>query len=235
MSAADGPAGTSPPARLSRRVFAAGSLGAAAAAVARRGPAAEAAVAEPLADYVAGRDPATRFEPVAEGELPDGRWRTGRLVSQAWRGVDWTHELSLFLPAGRPRGGRMLLWVDGGSDKKLPADGMREPSEAVRTIAAVGAAAGLPAAVVRQVPFQPMFDGLVEDDLIAHSFLEFVRTGDASWPLLLPMVKAAVEAMNARPGTSMSTASSWPARASGAGPPGSQPRWTTASRASCPS
>jgi PhoPQ-activated pathogenicity-related protein len=51
--------------------------------------------------------------------------------------------------------------------------------------------------VVRQVPFQPMFDGLKEDDLIAHTFVEFVRTGDASWPLLLPMVKTAVEAMTA--------------------------------------
>ena len=39
----------------------------------------------------------------------------------------------------------------------------------------------------RQVPFQPMFDGLKEDDLIAHTFVEFARPGDASWPLLLPM------------------------------------------------
>jgi PhoPQ-activated pathogenicity-related protein len=72
---------------------------------------------------------------------------------------------------------------------------------AVRQLARVATAAGLPAAVVRQVPFQPMFDGLVEDGLIAHTFVEFVRTGDATWPLLLPMVKAAVEAMHAAEAT----------------------------------
>jgi PhoPQ-activated pathogenicity-related protein len=61
----------------------------------------------------------------------------------------------------------------------------------------VANASGLPAAVVRQVPFQPMFGNLHEDGLIAHTFVEYTKTGDPTWPLLLPMVKAAVEAMTA--------------------------------------
>ena len=92
----------------------------------------------------------------------------------------------------------MLLWIDGGSSSKVPAaGGAGGPSDAVQTLAAFANAAAMPAAVIRQVPYQPMFDGLVEDDLIAYSFVEYVRTGDASWPLLLPMVKSAVEAMTA--------------------------------------
>src|SRR5690606_18387411 len=51
-------------------------------------------------------------------------------------------------------------------------------------------------AVVGQVPFQPMFN-LREDDLIAHTFVEYLDSGDAEWPLLLPMVKAAAKAMDA--------------------------------------
>jgi PhoPQ-activated pathogenicity-related protein len=58
-------------------------------------------------------------------------------------------------------------------------------------------AAGMPVAVIRQVPYQPMFGGLMEDGLIAHSFVEYAKTGDPTWPLLLPMVKAAVAAMDA--------------------------------------
>jgi PhoPQ-activated pathogenicity-related protein len=151
-----------------------------------------------LADYAQRVDPATRFEVVGHGKLPAAEWLTGRLVSQAWQGVEWTHELSLVVPDGLQRpGGPMLLWIDGGSSGKLPEQGFQGPTDATRVLAMLAAAAGLPAAVVRQVPYQPMFDGLVEDGLIAHSFTEYVRTGDPSWPLLLPMVKSAVEAVNA--------------------------------------
>lgn len=155
------------------------------------------APAGPLADYVFRADPATRFEPLGHGGLAGGEWITGRLVSQQWRGVEWTHEVSLFRPADLVEAGQMLLWIDGGSTPQLPEGPVTEPTGAVEILARVAAAAGLPAAVVRQVPHQPMFGGMVEDDLIAHTFVEFVKTGDVTWPLLLPMAKAAVEAMTA--------------------------------------
>lgn len=192
------------PAPLSRREFAgglaasalvAGSLRAEPVAVAEAPP--RPAAAGPLADYVRAHDPATRFTLVCRGELMGGEYLRGRLVSQRWRGVEWTHELSLFRPAAPAADGPMLLWIDGGSSGGVPADDSRGPGDATRILAQVATAAGLPAAVVRQVPFQPMFDGLVEDGLIAHTFVEFVKTGDTTWPLLLPMAKAAVEAMNA--------------------------------------
>src|SRR5690606_36216870 len=50
-------------------------------------------------------------------------------------------------------------------------------------------------AVVEQVPFQPIF-GLREDELIAYTFEQYLATGESDWPLLLPMVKTAVRAMD---------------------------------------
>ena len=222
MSAADPSYVPSHPAhpRLPRRHFAVGGLAAATlslaggravaegnAAVAEAAPPAEAKRGDapratgPLADYVHAVDPATRFEPLSQGELTGGTWRTFRLVSQRWRGAEWTHELSLYVPAGVVAAhgngdGPMLLWIDGGSSQKLPAADAG-PSDAVKSAAKAANAAGLPVAVIRQVPYQPMFGGLMEDGLIAHSFVEYVKSGDPTWPLLLPMVKAAVAAMGA--------------------------------------
>ncbi len=222
MSAADPSKVPSPAAqpRLPRRQFTVGGLAAATLSLAggRVEAKGNAAVAEaalpaeakrgdapratgPLADYVHAADPATRVEPLSQGELAGGSWRTFRLVSQRWQGVEWTHELSLYVPAGVVAahgngGGPMLLWIDGGSSQKLPtADA--GPSDAVKAAATAANAAGLPVAVIRQVPYQPMFGGLMEDGLIAHSFVEYAKTGDPTWPLLLPMVKAAVAAMDA--------------------------------------
>lgn len=185
----------------SRREFVVGCAGGAAVlAAGRAGVAAGAvtgALAEALADYVVTRDPSTAVEPLGAGSALGGRWRTCRLTSQTWRGTPWTHEVSAFLPADSRGASRMILWIDGGSGAKVPQAGIAAPTDALKVVAAVANAAGLPAAVVRQVPFQPMFGDLHEDGLIAHTFVEYTKTGDATWPLLLPMVKAAVEAMTA--------------------------------------
>ena len=187
-------------ATLSRRRFAAGALATASLTLAGRaagqagGPAADRRGSGPLADYVQSVDAATRFDAVDAGEFAGGSWRTLRLVSQAWRGVEWAHEVSMYRPAGAG-GSTMLFGVDGGKSTKVPERAPLPITDTIRLLATVANAANMPAAIIRQVPCQPMFDGLVEDGLIAHSFEQYVRTGDVTWPLLLPMVKAAVEGM----------------------------------------
>lgn len=139
---------------------------------------------------------------LGQGTLASGvRWQTHRLTSQRWRGERWSHQLHLLCPAAPASvGGPMLLWVGGGTSDEVAGAVVAEPPRGIGWLAPLVAATGLPAAMVRQVPCQPSCGGLVEDDLVAHSFVEFVRGGRRDWPILLPMTAAVAAAMDAATG-----------------------------------
>lgn len=152
-----------------------------------------------LAAYLDRPDPSYAWRVRSSGKV--GRHRYVELImsSQTWRDVEWRHQLYIIDPANRPAGPQQaLLYIDGGRWKpeydavaasgELPrrADLFVELAEQLRA----------PVVVLRHVPFQPLFDGLTEDWIIALTFDRYLESGDSEWPLLLPMVKAAVRAMD---------------------------------------
>ncbi len=119
------------------------------------------------------------------------------MTSQTWRGIAWKHQMYLLKPA-KVTNTRAVLVIAGGSWRKeyeQPSEGLSIPREA-RLLAQVAQELGSVVAVVKHVPFQPVFGGMVEDEIISYTFDRFLRTGDTSWPLLRPMVKSAVRAMD---------------------------------------
>ena len=153
-----------------------------------------------LAEYIAQPDPSFAWREVATGNLAGAEFVEYLLTSQTWRGVTWKHQLFVLRPTRMTRDTKHgLLFIHGGRWKS-EYDGPRQeadpPKEAllfVRLAETIGA----PVAILRQVPFQPMFGDRREDALIAYTFEQYLRSGESDWPLLLPMTKSAVRAMDA--------------------------------------
>jgi PhoPQ-activated pathogenicity-related protein len=109
-----------------------------------------------------------------------------RLVSQTWQGRDWSHRLQIFKPTRVDFPDAAVINISYGSGsfgESILGQGLADISGAY-TVNAFN------------VPNQPLYDR-EEDALVAYSFQKYLETGDPSWPLLLPMTKSVVKAMDA--------------------------------------
>jgi PhoPQ-activated pathogenicity-related protein len=144
-----------------------------------------------LDDYVKKPDPAFAWTQLSNHTTPAGTINSLKLTSQVWHGITWTHNLRIYEPAQVTYSDAMLLFITGGGTDSEPND---DDHKMAFTLAQV---CGARVAVLPQVPNQPLLDGKKEDELIAETFVRYLESGDASWPLLFPMVKSAVRAMDA--------------------------------------
>lgn len=154
-----------------------------------------------LAEMILERDDSFRWDVRTRGEIAGCDYVVIHLVSQTWQGVPWQHLLYILNPPEvGPKESNALMLISGGSWKaEWGADGpgtIEVPREAA-LLASVALEVKTPVAILKQIPFQPMFDGLKEDALIAHTFQKFFETSDPDWPLLPAMARAASAAMDA--------------------------------------
>lgn len=151
-----------------------------------------------LHDYVAKPDPAYRYEKRAEQTTSSGMKITQlKMVSQKWHDIEWKHLIYIFEPAKITTPGHAMLFITGGGwNESLDNAPEKGKVDAPKEAMAIASQAGMPVVAITHVPFQPIFNGLVEDEIISHTFVQFLDTHDPTWPLLFPMVKAAIRAMD---------------------------------------
>jgi PhoPQ-activated pathogenicity-related protein len=153
-----------------------------------------------LDDYVAAPDSSYRYSVLDTVSGPGYKAYIVEMTSQKWRSKDevdrtlWKHWLTIVKPVNAA-GDKALLWINGGSNRS------RAPSSVDKMLVGVALGAGAVVADLRMVPNQPLTfpDGgrpRSEDGIIAYTFNKAIVTGDNTWPLLLPMVKSAVRAMD---------------------------------------
>ena len=142
-----------------------------------------------LQKYVDKREPAFEWQlkTKIDREQSGERIYDLHFVSQVWQGKKWQHQLQIYRPADAAPSATMFLWVTGGG---ATPEAISLGLELARKMKA-------PVAFVYHIPNQPLLEGnLREDDLIAETFVRYLKSKDDSWPLLLPMVKSVVKAMD---------------------------------------
>ena len=151
-----------------------------------------------LAAYVAKPDDSFEWRVRARYEFQGTEILELDLHSQLWRDILWKHKLFLIKPAKLADPEHALLIIGGGrwrpryDDESVPS----ELPDGAAIFATIATELQSVVAVLGQVPFQPLFERN-EDQLIAYTFDQYLRSNDTDWPLLLPMVKSAVRALDA--------------------------------------
>lgn len=163
-------------------------------------PAAPMPVTETALDrYLAKPDASYKWVEKSSGKLLGVDYSELILTSQTWRDIVWKHQLFVIKPSSvKPDTKHALLFIAGGSWKDELADPenkTRLPREAA-LFATIAEKMKTPVAILLHVPQQPLFGGKYEDQIIALTFEKYLKEKDEEWPLLLPMVKSAVRAMD---------------------------------------
>jgi PhoPQ-activated pathogenicity-related protein len=140
-----------------------------------------------LLDYVKKPDKAFSWKLKQKTSVPQGTIYEIALTSQTWEEITWEHELVVYQAKGTQPTETLFLWNTGG---KPNIAGHALGLELAGKVQA-------PVAFLYGIPNQPLFDGKKEDALIAETFVRFLKTKDEDWPLLFPMVKSLVKAMDA--------------------------------------
>lgn len=159
------------------------------------------AATTPLDEYIAKPDPSYAYNVVQTLDTPLGKVVSIDMKSQTWRTEKevnrtlWQHWVTLYIP-NNVTATTAMLFINGGSNKNTT------PPKPDGMLAEIAVQSKTVLVDVKQVPNEPLIfaddpgNERSEDAIIAYTFDKFLKTKDPTWPLLLPMVKSVVRAMD---------------------------------------
>ena len=151
-----------------------------------------------LSDYIHNGDTSFQWTVIDSTQVADVTAYRLLLRSQTWRGIPWMHEMVVVVPRRVKHSEALLHLTGGGEDEQTGEIRYHDWNDGtIQTVGQMAHNCQAVTAVVWQVPRQPLFGGKVEDVLVSYTYHQFQQTGDYTWPLLFPMTKTAIRAMDA--------------------------------------
>jgi PhoPQ-activated pathogenicity-related protein len=139
-----------------------------------------------LENYVNKSDDSFDWQNYQQVQGPEGTFYEATFISQTWQRIPWKHRLILYFPKSARYSATMLIVLRH----------LYNRNAGIASLKVISDSTGTASAMLYDIPNQPLFDGKEEDDLQAYTFSQFLKTGDESWPLLFPMTKSVVRAMD---------------------------------------
>jgi len=150
-----------------------------------------------LQSYLDNGDSSFKWE-VQDSTKTDGA-RLYRILftSQTWRDTAWNHELTVIVPDTISYNDALLFITGGSISKSFQPNTHKWDKEEIVALGEVAKTNKAVVAIIWQVPNQPRYGGKTEDELISMTLHNFQKDSDYTWPLLFPMTKSAIRAMDA--------------------------------------
>ncbi|MGL4942454.1 MAG: PhoPQ-activated pathogenicity-related family protein [Thermoguttaceae bacterium] len=148
------------------------------------------AVPPELNAYIDAPDNSFAWKITSEEENSTAAMYTVELTSQTWHGITWKHAVYIVSPKTPRYSDAALIYIGGGKTGGSIGDGDKMLAKMLAT------ASGMTVTILLQVPNQPLFGDYVEDGLIGETMLKAIADKDTTWPLLFPMAKSAIRAMD---------------------------------------
>ncbi|MCY1723202.1 PhoPQ-activated protein PqaA family protein [Prolixibacteraceae bacterium Z1-6] len=117
-------------------------------------------------------------------------------TSQTWRTIAWKHELTIIVP-DELKYKDALLFITGGSVKNGEPNIHNWDKKDILMFSQIATTNKAITAILWQTPNQPLYDDRTEDELISFTLHNYQNDHDFTWPLLFPMTKSAIRAMDA--------------------------------------
>jgi PhoPQ-activated pathogenicity-related protein len=149
-----------------------------------------------LSRYIQKRDSAFSWTLEDKTNVNGLTYYSLKLTSQKWRDIIWKHQLVILVPEDLEYQSA-LLYISGGSNESGEPIQHGPNDDFLQMISALAVKNSAIVAALFQVPNQPLFGDRYEDEIISYTFHQMRSDDDYTWPLLLPMAKSAVRAIDA--------------------------------------